>query len=405
MSGKQEIPFTISLGFGRGNSNYNKLSELSAAAIDVAQSRGGNQIVVNNFGGHMEFFGGEGSESKNRRNAVRNRVLAQSFYAHLQTFKTIFIVPHETADFDAIGAALGVYALARAAGKHAYIVCDEKQIEMKARLMLKDLFDRMDIEMSFISPSRASERVNDEVLVVAVDVNRPGITTAPKLLERAHNVAVIDHHRRAADAIDNPLFSHVDTNASSASELVMEMISNSPIKVAINSKVATYMLAGILLDTNGFTTRTSSATFKAAMNLKDLRADSVIANNYLKDEFEEFALKTKIMSNVESPYFGIYIATAPSNQNVDKTTLAKVAQELVDVKGVKASFVVGNTTDRTTSISARSDGSINVQLIMEKMGGGGHHSSGAAQIPNSAITTVVEQLKKIIELYINEITQ
>ncbi len=403
LSSKKEITFTISLGFGRGINNFAKLSELSAAAIDVAQSRGGNQVVINNFGGHMEFFGGGGMEVKARRNAVRNRVLAQSFYAHIQTYKTVLIVPHVEADFDAIGAALGVLAVAKSAGKQALMVYDEKQIEVKARLMLKDLFNRTELEMLSVSPAKAVEMVGEDTLVVAVDVNRPNLTTAPKLLEKAQNVAVIDHHRRAEDAIDNPIFNHIDTVASSASELVMEMITNAPVKIVISSKVATYMLAGILLDTNGFKARTTTATFRAAMNLKDAGADNTVADSYLKDEYEEFALKTKIMSNIESPYFGIMIAMAPANQIIDRTMLAKVGQEIVGVKGVKAAFVIGYISDRAVGISARSDGTVNVQLIMEKMGGGGHHSGAAAQISNSKPEDVCESLKKILELYINDI--
>ncbi|MGI6378099.1 MAG: DHH family phosphoesterase [Bacilli bacterium] len=404
LSSHRDIVFTISLGFGRGIQNFSKLSELAAAAIDVAQSRGGGQVVVNNFGGRMEFFGGAGTEVKMRRNAVRNKVLAQSFFAHVQTYQSIYILVHTEADFDAIGAALGIVAIANAANRPAVIVYDEKQVEVKARMMLKELFSKNELDIFSLSPAKAIERINSQSLVVVVDVNRASITTAPKILEIAKNVAVIDHHRKAEDAIDEPIFSHIDTNASSASELVTEMIMNTQVDVKITPKVATYMLAGILMDTNGFKARTSAATFKAAMNLKDFGADNSIADSYLKDEFEEFVLKTKIMSTIESPYFGIIIATAPTNQAIGRTMLAKVGQELISVKGVRAVFVVGNISDKVVGISARSNGTVNVQLIMEKMGGGGHHSASATQISNEKIENVLADLKRILGLYINDIT-
>ena len=402
--GYKDVTFTVSLGFGRGVQNFSKLSELASSAIDVAQSRGGDQVVVNNFGGKMEFYGGLGSEAKIRRNPVRNKVLAQSFFSHIQTFSTIFILVHKQADFDAIGAALGVISIAQAANRPAYIVYEDKQIETKAKSMLKEMFTKSELEAISITPSKAVERINDECLVVVVDVNRPILTTAERLLEKAQNVAVIDHHRRAEDAIDSPIFSHIDTAASSASELIVEMIMNITENVKITPKVATYMLAGILLDTGGFKARTTEATFRAAMHLKEFGADNTIADSYLKDEFEEFTLKTKIMSNVESPYFGIVIATAPTNQIVDRTLLARVGDELVSVKGVRAAFVVGYISDRVVGLSARSDGNVNIQFIMEKMGGGGHHSAAAAQVSNEKLENVNAQLKKILSLYINEIT-
>lgn len=404
ISANNDITFTISLGFGRGMANYVKLSELASAAIEIAQSRGGDQAVVNNFGGKMEFVGGLGSEAKIKRNQSRVRTFAQSFCSYIENFETVFVLVHLQADFDAIGAALGVVSIARSLNRQVYIVYEDKQIETKAKNMLKETFSRSEIDSFSLTPAKAIEKVDDKCLVVVVDVNRPSLTTSPRLLEKAANVGVIDHHRRAEDAIDNPLYSYVDTMASSASELITEIIMNAKKSVKVSPNVATYLLAGILLDTGGFKTRTSAATFEAAMHLKELGADNSIADNYLKDEYEEFLLKTKIMSNIESPYFGIVIATAPSSQIVDQTLLARVGDELVGVKGVRAAFVVGNIGGQRVGISARSDGNVNVQFIMEKMEGGGHHSAAATQISNEKIDAVLERLKKVLNLYINEIT-
>ncbi len=399
----KDVPLTVSIGFGRGISDILKLSELSAGAIDVALSRGGNQVVVNNFGGHMEFFGGL-TDVKTRRNAVRARVLAQSLEANFVTCKDVYLIPHLDADFDAIGAALGVASIARTHGKTVYLVCEDRQVELKTRMALKELIARVEVDFIIISPSIALDRISEESLVVVVDVHKPSMTTAPKVIEKAKKVVIIDHHRRAEEVIDNPIFSYIDPMASSATEMVVELMRYNKKKIKLKPKVATYMMAGILLDTNGFKTKTGSATFEATMVLKEYGADNAIAEGYLKDEYEEFLLKTKILSNVMNPYFGIVIATAPSNEPIERTILAKVGQEAMGVKGIKAIFVIGKIQGNLTGVSARSDGSINVQLIMEKLGGGGHFGAAAAQIENASIEMVKQEILRLLDLYIREIS-
>lgn len=399
----EDVTLSISLGFGRGSTDLLKLSELSASAIDVALSRGGNQVVVNNFGGHMEFYGGL-TDVKSRRNTVRARVLSQSFDANIQNSKDVYIVPHLDADFDAIGAALGVATIVKAHGKNAYLVCEERQIEIKSRMALKDMMSKGSNDFVIISPQVALEKANDDSLVVVVDVHRLSMTTAPKLISKAKKVIIIDHHRRAEEAIDDPVFSYIDPIASSATEMVVELIRYSQKKIKIKQRVATYMFAGILLDTNGFKTHTSTSTFEATMALKEHGADNEMAEDYLKDEYEEFALKNKILSNTITPYFGIVIACAPSSDPIERTILAKVGQEAMGVKGIKAIFVIGNINGNITGVSARSDGSINVQLIMEKLGGGGHFAAAAAQIKNATIEVVKTELLRLLDLYIREIS-
>ena len=399
----EDVTLSISLGFGRGSTDLLKLSELSASAIDVALSRGGNQVVVNNFGGHMEFYGGL-TDVKSRRNTVRARVLSQSFDANIQNSKDVYIVPHLDADFDAIGAALGVATIVKAHGKNAYLVCEERQIEIKSRMALKDMMSKGSNDFVIVSPQVALEKANDDSLVVVVDVHRLSMTTAPKLISKAKKVIIIDHHRRAEEAIDDPVFSYIDPIASSATEMVVELIRYSQKKIKIKQRVATYMFAGILLDTNGFKTHTSTSTFEATMALKEHGADNEMAEDYLKDEYEEFALKNKILSNTITPYFGIVIACAPSSDPIERTILAKVGQEAMGVKGIKAIFVIGNINGNITGVSARSDGSINVQLIMEKLGGGGHFAAAAAQIKNATIEVVKTELLRLLDLYIREIS-
>lgn len=399
----KDVSYTISLGFGRGINDFVRLSDLSAAAIDIAQSRGGNQTVVNNYAGHVEFYGGEGAENKTTRHSIKNRVLAQSFFAQLQTFDNVFVIPHVEADFDAVGACLGVECLCKALNKNCYMIAEKKQLEMKARIMLEDTVDAQHLKEFMIPQKEALSMLNENCICVAVDVNRMKLTTAPKLLEQATKVAVIDHHRKSEDTIDNPIFSHVDSQASSACEMITEMINDIPANINVPSNVATYMLAGILLDTQNFKAKVSAATFKTCMILKELDAEEDVANSYLKDEYEEYVLKSKVLSNMESPYFGVMLGCAPSNEIVDKATLGKISNEACDLKDVRASFVLGYIEKDCVGISARSNGRFNVQLIMEKMGGGGHHSQAAAQIQNSTIEKVKAQLLDILEIFLSDV--
>ena len=395
------IPLTISIGVGRGNSDFNRLAELSSAAIDVALSRGGGQIVINNYGAHMEFFGGT-AEIKTKKNTVRSRVLSQSLYTHIQSNDRVLIVPHTVADFDAIGAALGLYTMVKTQGKEAFIVCPLNEMEIKTRVAVKDLFKKEELDELLIDESKAVLINDDKTLVCLVDVNRAKITPCPKLIEVARHVAVIDHHRRSEDAVDNPIFSIIETAASSTSEIVVELIKFSKNKIDVAPRIATSLFAGLLLDTNGFKVNSSSETFEAAMLLKEYGANIDTANNYLKDEYEEYELKTKIMNNAETVHFGVVLACASPDLIVDRTILAKVGQDALNVKGIKAIFVIGRISESEVGISARSDGSFNVQFILEKMGGGGHFAMAATQIKDKTVAEVKEELSKIISTYISE---
>ena len=395
------IPLSISIGVGRGSYEYFKISELSSSAIDVALSRGGGQVVINNYGAAMEFFGG-GDEVKSKKNSVRSRVLAQSFFTHVENSKNNLVATHDNADFDAIGSALGIYFLIKSTNKNAKIVCDLGKMDLKTRYAVKDLFTKEEIEEIFITQTDGLKLLDDTTLVTLVDVNRSKLTTCPKIIEVAKNIAVIDHHRKAEDAIDNPIFSLIETTSSSTSELVVELVKYSRKNLKIPPKIATMMLSGILLDTNGFKVNTNPDTFESAMILKEFGADNNKANSYLKDEYEEFILKNKIMNNAETVQFGIVIAASDEDTIIDRTILARVAIDAMGVKGIKAMFVVGKIGVDQIGISARSDGSVNVQLLLEKLGGGGHFSSAAAQINGKKINDVKAEVIKLIEVYQNE---
>lgn len=396
VSKDEEFTLTISLGFGRGIYDYNKLADLASDAVSISQSRGGSQAVVSNFAGHSEFYGAGLNNTASISN-VKIRTFAESLKSHILAHNNFYIVPHQDADFDAIGACLGIKQFINKYGKNAYIVADEKQIELKTRIMFKDLIGTEDL----ISPSKIKNENNEETLVIVCDVHRPILTTAPKLIEKSKHIAVIDHHRRSEDAIDNPIYSFISTNSSSTCEIVLGLLKNCPDPITIDSDIATIMYAGILLDTKQFKTRTSSLTFKAAMELKDCGANIKVANSYLQDEMEEFELKTRIVSNFKSPTLGVVVSIVPDDDYVDRTMLAKAAEELLNIKDVRASFVIGYLEKNKVGISGRSDNTVNIQYILEKMGGGGHSNSGAAQIDNISIEEAQKQLDELLKEYVD----
>lgn len=398
-----DIPLTISVGIGRGTTDILRLTELSTNAIDVALSRGGDQIVVNNYGSHMEFFGAK-SEAKIRKSSVKNRVMAHSLITHISTNNKIVIMPHALADFDAIGSALGLRCLAQSLKKEAYIVWEDKLIENKTRIAFRSSFTKNDITNMIISPSQALELMKDEqVLLVLMDVHRPSLCLSKEVVENAKKIAVIDHHRKSEDAIEGAIFSHIDPSSSSTVELLCDLLKYSTTKVMIPVEYATFMLCGLLLDTNYFTSRTTGKTFEVAGYLKEFGAENDKADDYLKDEYEEVILKNKIMNEAKTPYYGIIVTKVPNDLFVDRTMLAKVGGEAISIKGIKAIFVIGKISETEIGISARSDGSVNVQLIMEKMGGGGHYSSSATQLVSQDILAVENQLMDVLKLYTEEL--
>ena len=391
---------TISIGLSVGFDDYVKLSDMANAALDVALSRGGDQAVISPYGGNFVFFGGK-SEAKTKRSRVRARVLSQSLMATIQSSDDVYIMGHVDADLDALGSCLGLYCFATASGKKAHIVYEEDLIENKTRKAFKKTFTKEEIKNITISPLDAQRLMKKESLLILTDVHRPSICLSKDVVEKAKNLAVIDHHRRAEEFVElPPTFTYIEPSASSASELVAELIRYSTLHIEVPSNYATMMLAGIFLDTNFYRQKTGARTYEASLILKDFGADNQMADDFLKEEYEEYALKTKIMSNSSTPYYGVIISLADPNDIIDRTILAIVAQETLSIKGVNACFVIGRTGENEIRISSRSDGTINCQMIMEKMGGGGHYTASAAAFKDETIDNINDRLRGVLDQYL-----
>ncbi len=395
---------TISIGIGRGSHDVKVLAELANSAIDIALSRGGDQTVINNYSANMEFYGGK-TFSKGKRSIVKSRVLSQSMISYINSCHNILIMGHKDADMDAIGACLGIYAIAKRAQKEVNIIYDPKSIEAKAKNAISYSFSKYEIQDIFISPSSAVAKIDPNTLLFVVDCHSENMVMSKDVLAKTKNIAIIDHHRKNEDAIIDPGFIFQDPNASSTCELIMELIKFGGINITMPEKIATIMLSGVLLDTNHFRNRTGSRTYEACAVLKEYGANSEDADLFLKDEYEEYLLKIKIMNNtVKNPYYGIVIACANYEDIVDRSLLAKVADETMNLKEMKACFVIGRTSQKEVSVSARSNGSVNVQFIMEKMHGGGHFTAAGVQRETTNIEEIKEELLKVLRLFMNDAT-
>lgn len=391
---------TISIGIGRGINDFVKLSEMASSALDVALSRGGDQCVVNTYGKNMEFYGGA-SEAKSKRHKVKVKVVAKSLNALIQSSDNIFVMGHIEADFDAIGSCLGIYAMGKQLKKNIKIVYEDKLVEIKARTAFRMSFEKEEVEEMTCDCETALKEMNEDSLLILADVSNENIVMSKELLNKAERVAIIDHHR-PGEKLFAQIYSYQEPASSSTCEMVIEMIRASENKIHIVPEIATYMLTGILLDTNNYKNKTGARTYEASMLLKEYGADNNQASEFLKEEYEEYLLKTKIMANSYTPYYGVVVCVNNEDDVVDKPTLAKVANSVLDVKEIKACFVIGKVTNTSVGISARSDGTINVQKIMESLEGGGHFSAAATEIFDTNVETVKAMLESKMEGFIGD---
>ena len=399
---KEETPPTLSIGLAHDFPDVVKLNEMANNAIDIAMSRGGDQVVVSHYGQDLMFFGGKTAALENR-NKVKVRVMADSVLSLIRSSSNVIIMGHTMTDMDAIGSCLGVRAICEYCHKTSFIVYDPKNTERKTRGAMIEAFTREQISRMTVLPGDALDKVKANTLVIVCDVHRPSMTLAPKVLEKASKVMVIDHHRRSEEFIESPVFQYVEPSASSASEMIVELIrySSANPRIDIPSEYATIMLSGIFMDSNYFKAKTTGIrTFEASMVLKEYGADNSIADDYLKDEFEEYTLVTKIISTLKTPFYGVVYCVADEDDIIEPATLAKVGNQCMQMRGVNACFVIGKTGVDEVRISCRSDGTINVQLLAEKLNGGGHFTQAAGSFKNSSIDRVESRLLDVLNEYL-----
>jgi cyclic-di-AMP phosphodiesterase len=400
---KLDNPLTLSIGYAHDFPDVSKLNEMATNALDVALSRGGDQAVVSQYGSELRFFGGK-TAAVETTSKVKVRSVADSIVSLIKSSSNVYIMGHQDMDMDSLGAALGVVAICDWCGRPSKIIYNAKLAEKKTRMAFQSAFSRDVFDKMTISPDDAVSTIKDSTLVIVVDISVPEMTMAPKVLDRAAKVIVIDHHRRSDKFIDHPVLAYVEPSASSASELIAEMIryATANPRIELKPTFATLMLSGIFLDSSYFKSKsTGMRTFEAAEILKEYGADNAVADDYLKDEFEEYSLITKIISTMQTPHYGIVYCVSDDKDVVERSTLAKVGNQLMNLKDINACFVIGKTDEKNVRLSARSDGTINVQLLCEKMGGGGHFQMAAAVFPGQTTDRVVNTLTTTLDEYLD----
>lgn len=396
-----DVAITLSMSFAKGTKDFTVLDTMINDLLELAQSRGGDQVAVKMYGESVKYYGGN-SEAREKRSKVRVRVMSQAIREAITEAKKVYVVGHRDMDFDCMGSALCMSRLASAYGKESYVVCESGGIEPQLKQAFEEYYDILAERHNFISDEKAAENITDDDLLIVVDHNNPKQTGAPMTLEEANRVIVIDHHRRSEDFIGNPLLVYVETSASSACELVTEFLPYQTSRLNLSIEETTLMYAGILVDTNRFRNRTGSRTFEAVAYLKKHGIDAIAAENMLKDNYDDFVEKTEIM-NYSKTYDGNMIISAVDNQQfVNRTLMSKVADSMLEIKGVEASFVIAQISENECGISARSKGNVNVQIIMEKMNGGGHFNAAALQRKDTTVQQLNEELKMKIDEYNEE---
>lgn len=388
------IPATLSIGLGLSKESYSQSYNYARTAIDLALARGGDQAVIKDCGG-INYYGGKREQtSKNTR--VKARVKAEALREFMMVKDDIFVMGHKLTDVDAFGAAIGVYRAAAAMDKKAHIVINE--VSASLRPLYNSYENNQDYpENLFLSSSEAVELVKEDSMVVVVDTNRPMMTECEELLKVSKTVVVLDHHRQSADNIDNALLSYIEPYASSACEMISEVLQYIVDDIKIPKLEASSLYAGIMIDTNNFMYRTGVRTFEAAAFLRRCGADITLVKKMFRDDMECYQLKASIISNAR--VFREKFAIAKNlRSNVESPTIigAQAANELLDINEIKASFVLTVYGNRIY-VSARSIDEVNVQVIMEKLGGGGHMNAAGAQFDHTDIDLAVKTVEDVID--------
>ncbi len=388
-----EMAVTLSIGVGIHGDNYNKNYEYSRMAIDLALGRGGDQVVVRKEE-EISYYGGK-SQTIEKNTRVKARIKAHALRETLQSRDNVIIMGHNIGDVDSLGAAIGIYCAARTLNKKAQIVLNEVTSSLRP---LKECFspEKGYPEDLFINSERAMEIISRNTLVMVVDTNRPNYTECPQLLERGNAVVVFDHHRQGNEVIKNPILSYIEPYASSTCEMIAEVLQYFQEKIKLEPCEVDCIYAGILIDTNNFMTKTGVRTFEAAAYLRRCGAEVTRVRKLLRNDMNSYKARAEVVRHAEVYKGSFAISVCPGKMESPTIVGAQAADELLNIIGIKASFVLTEYQGKIF-ISSRSIDEINVQLIMEQLGGGGHLNTAGAQLINCTLTEAKRALQDTID--------
>lgn len=389
-----KLPVTLSIGVAGEAEDLIMLGQLAQTSLDIALGRGGDQAAVK-VGNQVNFFGGK-TNAVEKRTRVRARVVSHALRDLIRESDNVVIMGHKIPDMDSLGAAIGVQRAAEALGKQAVIVLESVNPSIK-RLM-EFIKENEELTSVFVSPDAAMNFINERSLAVVVDTHKASLVAEPKLLGMTDRLVVIDHHRRGEEFLSDATLIYMEPYASSACELVTELLQYIQEGLTLDVFESTALLAGIVTDTKSFSVRTGARTFEAASFLRRNGADSGLIQQLLKDDLQDYLQKADIIRHAQIVHERFAIAAAEPGEKHSQLLIAQVADTLLNMKGITASFVVSERQDGMICISARSTGEVNVQLIMEQLGGGGHLTNAATQLEGD-VGTVKQKLLKILDEY------
>ncbi|RMC43293.1 hypothetical protein F5ESL0233_00050 [Lactobacillus sp. ESL0233] len=402
---RNNTPLTLSIGIAFGSSLILELANQAQSNLDLALGRGGDQVVLSQPGQAARFYGGK-SNPMEKRTRVRARMVSQAISELFKEADRVFVVGHANPDMDSIGSGIGVVKIARLHGVQANVVLDLNKTNYDVGRLVNKLQQAKEKTNLFISASAALENVTDKSVLVMVDHSKYSITYSKELYNRLKNrIIVIDHHRRGEEFPENPMLTYVEPYASSACELVTEMVEYqqpSSGKRVLTDLEATAMLAGITVDSKEFSLRTGTRTFDAASYLRSIGASSVGVSELLKEDIDSFLERTRLVSSLKMIKPQMAVLCGPDDKIIDPIITAQAADTALDLKNVEASFALTRRSKDTIGISARSMGEINVQVIMEKLGGGGHLSNAATQIKDVSVNEALAKLVEAVDTYEQE---
>lgn len=393
---KDKIQLTLSIAISNEGDTERDVYKSASAAMDVILGRGGDQAVIRQNGKYL-FFGGKVEEVE-KRTKVKARIVAHALEELIKENDKIMIMGHTNPDIDAIGSALGIYRIAKTLGKEAKIVANVETPSIKGLYeSIKDQYQAV-----FISSETALTQVDSGTLVVVVDTHKKTYVESPELLTKTNKIVVIDHHRRSADFIDNSILTFQEVYASSAAELVTEIIQYTQNEVELSEVEAEALYAGIMMDTKNFTFKTGVRTFEAAAYLRRCGVDIIKVKKWFQSDLESYNTISEIVRKAEIVRDSIGISIYDVQEKETSLICAKAADELLTIGNITASFVLGLMEDGKVCISGRSIGDVNVQMILEKLGGGGHITLAGAQLENVTIDEAKQELISKINEYFEE---
>ena len=403
-SSRKNMPLTLSIGIAFGSESLNEIADQAQSNLDLALGRGGDQVVVKQSGHEARFYGGK-SNPMEKRTRVRARMVSQALVELFKGVDHVFVQGHRNPDLDAIGSTIGIVKIARIHGVKASVVLDVDHVNYDVgRLIAKMQAAGIDKDV-FISPKDALEAATDESLLVLTDHSKYSITYDPELYKRLKNrLIIIDHHRRGEEFPENPMLVYIEPYASSTCELVTEMIEYQPQggEGVLTDLEASAMLAGITVDSKEFSLRTGTRTFDAASYLRSIGADTQVVSELLKENIDNYLQRSHLVSTIDMVEPNMALLMGEDNKIYDPIITAQAADTALSLEHVDASFALTRRSKDVIGISARSMGNVNVQVIMEKLGGGGHLSNAATQIKGVTVEEAKDKVLAAINEYLKE---